>query len=286
MPGVVVVNPHSGPDETSAADIAAAFPGCRVELVPGRDVTAPVRKALEGEPEFLAVAGGDGTIRCAAGVLAGTGVPLVPVPAGTRNHFAREVGIADLDQASRAGTGVLRHVDLGDVNGEVFVNNACIGMYPHVVRRRKVREKRLPRPVATIAAAWPHIRGLRRFTVTVDGRGYRAWMVFVGNGRYGRSPFDLIERERLDEATLDLRILRADGRLSRLRVLAALVLGRLDRSPMAVCEVRAEVEVVLERDRVDVALDGEVLPLATPLRFRSRPGALSVLVPVRAAGRP
>src|SRR5687767_8593603 len=108
MAGVVLVNPRSGPDETSASEVAEHFPGHRVELVTGGQVEEAAREALEEPAEFLAVAGGDGTIRCAAGVLAGTGVPLVPVPAGTRNHFARHVGIESLELAGQAAAGGVR----------------------------------------------------------------------------------------------------------------------------------------------------------------------------------
>lgn len=279
MAGVVLVNPHSGPDETSPADIAAAFPGSPIREIDGKAVRPQVEDAVRDQPEFLAVAGGDGTIRCAAAVVAGTPIALLPVPAGTRNHFAKEVGIATLEEAGRARVGIRRQVDLGEVNGEVFVNNAGVGVYPRMVRQRKAEEKRSSRLRATVAAVWAQVRRLHRFTVTVDGTPHRAWMVFVGNGRYGRSLLDLTERESVDDGLLDVRILRADGRFARAKVILALVLGRIEQSPMAVFHETREIELALDRPRVDVALDGELVSLASPLRFRCRPRALTVLVP-------
>lgn len=272
-------NPRSGPCDTPFEEVAAAFPGCRIHEVDGHEVQLQVREALKDDPEFLAVAGGDGTLRCAAGILADTEVAMLPVPAGTRNHFAREVGIVTMDDAARAASGRRRRIDVGEVNGEVFINNAGIGSYPRIVRRRKADEKRMPKPLATLAAVWADLRSFKKFTVTVEGRPYRAWMVFVGNGRYGRSLFDVAERGSLDSGLLDVRILCADRALARLRTMGALLMGKVQDSPMAVFNEVRSIELTLDRPEVDVALDGEVVRLRSPLVFRCRPGALTVLVP-------
>jgi undecaprenyl-diphosphatase len=282
MPGVVLVNPHSGPDETSPSDIAAEFPGSRVHEIEGHTVKRQVEDAIERAtaPEFLAVAGGDGTIRCAAGVVAGTDLPLLPIPAGTRNHFAREVGIPTLADAARASSGRIKLIDVGEVNGEVFVNNANIGIYPRIVADRKVHQKRFSKQTATIVATWQQVKTLHKFTVTVDGgEQYRAWMVFVGNGRYGTSLLDLADREALDGGILDVRIMRADGKLARLRVALSLLLGRAEASPMTVFDQVSSIELGFTKPRIDVALDGEIIPMSTPLHFRCRAKALKVLVP-------
>jgi undecaprenyl-diphosphatase len=286
MPGVVLVNPHSGPDETSASDIAAEFPGSVIRELDGKEVRDQVERAIaDGSPAFLAVAGGDGTIRCAAGVVAGTDLPLVAIPAGTRNHFAKEVGIATIEEAGAAAAGGhVELIDVGEVNGEAFINNANIGAYPRIVRERKTHERRFSKQTATLVAAWSQIRNLHKFNVTVDGgTTYRAWMVFVGNGRYGTSLLDVAERESLDDGLLDVRILRADGRLARLRTALALAAGRVESSPMAVLDEASSIELAFDRPKVDVALDGEIIPMTTPLRFRCRPKALRVLVPPPAA---
>ncbi len=281
MPGVILVNPHSGPDETSPADIAEQFPGSTVRELDGKEVKRQVEEAIaSGAPAFLAVAGGDGTIRCAAGVVADTDLPLLPIPAGTRNHFAKEVGIPTLEDAGRAAAGEVRRIDVGEVNGEVFVNNANVGAYPRIVREREVHEKRFSKQTATVVAAWNQVRNLHKFNVTVDGgETHRAWMVFIGNGKYGSSLLDMSARETLDGGILDVRILRADGKLARLRVAAAIATGRMSSSPMTMIDEVSEVELGFDRAKVDVALDGEIIPLSTPLRFRCRPKALRVLTP-------
>ena len=283
--GVILVNPHSGPDETSPDEVAAIFPGSSVRELDGHEVKRQVEEAIASAdaPAFLAVAGGDGTIRCAAGVVAGTELALLPIPAGTRNHFAKEVGIATLEEAAAAAAGgEVTLIDVGEVNGEAFVNNANIGAYPRIVKERDVhvKVKRLSKQTATIVAAWTQLRQLHKFNVTVDGDvTYRAWMVFVGNGRYGTSLFDVGERESLDDGLLDVRILRADGRLARLRVIGRLLLGRAEDSPMAEFDAVESIELSVNRPRVDVALDGEIVSMTSPLRFRCRAKALRVLVP-------
>ncbi|HUP84330.1 MAG TPA: diacylglycerol kinase family protein [Acidimicrobiales bacterium] len=282
MSGVVLVNPKSGPDETSPEEVGDHFPGSHVEELQGKEVRRQVEDAIaSGAPTFLAVAGGDGTIRCAAGVLAGTDLPLVAIPAGTRNHFAKELGIASLEEAGQAAAGgVVDLIDIGEVNGEAFINNANIGLYPRIVKEREVHEKRFSKPTATLVATWAQMRDLHKFNVTVNGgTTYRAWMVFVGNGRYGTTLFDVGTRETLADGMLDVRILRADGRMARARVLGRLLFGRMDRSPMAEIDQVESIELAVDRAEVDVALDGEIVRMTSPLRFRCRPKALRVLVP-------
>ena len=287
MPGVVIVNPHSGPDETSPEEVGALFPGSHVEELDGEHVRKQFEAAVaERSPSFLAVAGGDGTIRCAAGVVAGTDIALVPVPAGTRNHFAKELGISTLEDAGEAAAegGQVVQIDVGEVNGEAFVNNAGIGAYPRMVRRRDrdLDSKRfVSKTAATLAASWRELRNLHKFSVVVDGgETYRAWMVFVGNGRYGESLLDIASRDSLDDGLLDVRILRADFRLARLRVVGRLLVGRVSSSPMAEFHEASSIELsIVGRSAVDVALDGEIVSMTSPLRFRCRPRALRVLVP-------
>jgi undecaprenyl-diphosphatase len=105
-------------------------------------------------------------------------------------------------------------------------------------------------------------------------------MVFVGNGRYGEGLIDLADRESLDSNELDVRVAVAEKPLARLRLLLALLFGRLARSELLERMTTSEVTIDIEgRGTVEVALDGEVERLETPLRYRSLKGELSVLVP-------
>ena len=280
--GVVLVNPASGPDDDPAGEVREHFGDHEVVECGGDDLDDLARDAVERGVRFIAMAGGDGSIRCVASLLAGTGIPLVPVPTGTRNHFSRELGIETVADAAAAVDGFVRQVDLAEVNGERFVNNASIGFYAALVRERDAHERRLPKALANLTAAWAQARKGHRFQVDVGGSRYRAWLVFVGNGCYGEGLTDLMSRQSLDAALLDVRVLRADVALARTRTMGALLLGRLGASPLMVQREACEVDVGLRVAKVAVALDGEVVHLEPPLCFRSLPGALTVLVPTEA----
>jgi diacylglycerol kinase family enzyme len=277
--GVIFVNPSSGPEDTPLDELRRRFPGQTVEESEPQQLAARIGEALRQEPAFIGVAGGDGTIRCAAEVMVGTGIPLLPIPAGTRNHFARDVGVEDLDAAEKAVDGQVIAVDIGRVNGRYFVNNSSIGMYPKIVIRREAHQRHLRKGVANLVAAYEQLREGGRVRVEIDGETQVAWMVFVGNGTYGAGLLDLTDRENLDRHVLDVRVARADQPLSRLRIVAALLLGRLARSPLVVSRCTRGTVVHLNRRKVEVALDGEVEVLQTPLTYESVPGELHVLVP-------
>ncbi len=279
--GIILVNPAAGPDDIGADELRARFSTHDVVECSADEVGERAAEARKGGVDFVGVAGGDGTIRCVAGALAGGDVPMLPIPAGTRNHFAKDIGITDLDDAVAAVDGRTVRVDVGDVNGRLFVNNSSIGVYPRIVIRREAHERRLPKGAANVVAVWEQVRRRgQRFDVTVDGRRHTAWMVFVGNGRYGEGLIDLADRESLEDGQLDVRVALADKPLARLRLLLALLLGRLAQSQLLVREVTGAVDVdVVGRGVVEVALDGEVERLKTPLSYRSLKGELSVLVP-------
>jgi diacylglycerol kinase family enzyme len=278
MSGVIFFNPAAGNGSVEEDDLREHFSGHRVEACEPDDIGDQITEALAGRPQFIGVSGGDGTIRAAAEAMGGTGVPLLVIPSGTRNHFAKELGIVDLDAAVAAIGGTTRDVDLGGVNGRCFVNNSSLGLYPKIVVRREAHERRLPKGIANIVATYEQLRHGRRMRVRFDGDEHDAWMVFVGNGRYGESLLALMSREALDDHILDIRLVRADRPLARLRVLLAILLGRLARSPLV--ERRDGTSMVLDVDRpaVEVALDGEVTRLEPPLRYEVMPGALTVLV--------
>ncbi|MGI8685106.1 MAG: diacylglycerol/lipid kinase family protein [Acidimicrobiales bacterium] len=280
--GIVLVNPASGPLPEPADEVRTHFKGHEVVECGGDDLEDLAKAAIERGAAFIAMAGGDGSIRCVASLLAGTGIPLIPVPTGTRNHFSRELGIETVADAAAALDGTPRKLDLAEVNGERFVNNASIGFYAALVRERDAHERRLPKALANVTAAWAQARKGHRFHTEVHGQGHRAWLVFVGNGCYGEGLTDLMSRDTLDAALLDVRVLRADVPLARTRTIGALLLGRLGNSPLMVKSEECEVEVGLRSPKVAVALDGEVVRIEPPLCFRSLPGVLTVMVPAGA----
>lgn len=282
MSGTVFVNPHAGQGSISGDELREVFGRHRVEECEPDELGDRVREAASTGTDFIGVCGGDGTIGTAAGVLAdhASKVPLLAIPGGTRNHFARALGVATLDDAERAATGgSLRTIDLGHVSDRWFVNNASIGLYPAMVRRRELHERRYRKGISNVVAIWEQIRHGHRFTAVVDDERHRAWAIFVGNGRYGEGVADLTERTAIDDGLLDVRIVRATGRLPRVRVVIATLFGRLAASPLVERLTTDDICIDLARREVDVALDGEVIRLGTPLEFECRPRVLTVLVP-------
>jgi diacylglycerol kinase family enzyme len=274
---VVFVNPGSG-SGTEIAELQGLLPDCRVVECPPDELAACVREQVDANAPFVGVAGGDGTLRTAAEVLAGSGTALLAVPAGTRNHFAKDFGIATLEDAGVAAkAGDERAIDLGGVNDHVFLNNSSIGAYPRMVELREEHEERWPKRISNVVAAWQQLRHGHRIHVIVDDEPFVAWLVFVGNGRYGENLRDVTTREALDANVLDVRIVHADQRFARWRLVLSLLFGRLARTPIVTRrECRTVIIAVPRQARVPVALDGEVVELATPLEYESRAGALRV----------
>jgi diacylglycerol kinase family enzyme len=277
--GVIFANLQAGA-ESELDPLQDLLAPERVERCDPDDLVTAVREATRATPAFVGIAGGDGSVRAAAEVLAHTTVPLLVVPTGTLNHFAGDLGVdspAAAADAMRAAT--VRVVDVGTVNGRVFMNNLGVGQYPAMVRRREQQRRQRPKWVRTAVAVVGQLRHGRKFDVIVDGVAHRAWAVFVGNGRYGTTLGDLARRDSLADGLLDVRVVDATGRLARLRVLAAVLTGRLDRSPLVHAFSTTSVRVHLHRPVIDVAVDGEVLRLVPPLEVTCHVGALRVLAP-------
>ncbi len=277
---VIFVNPSSGPDDTDVAALRDRFAGYEVIEGDAEGLDDAIDQALAGGAEVIGMAGGDGSVSCAASHLVDTGHALIVIPAGTRNHFAHDIGVDDLEAAVGAATaGNRTKVDVGDVNGRVFINNASLGTYARLVRKREQYERRVGKRVANLIAAWSELRHGHHLTLRLDGEPARVWAVFVGNGAYGEGLRDVSRRESLQEGRLDVWIVQSRGRLSRLRVIGAVLFGRLDRSPLIDRMQTADLTVECRHRVIEVACDGEVVQLDAPLNFSTRRGALTVLVP-------
>jgi diacylglycerol kinase family enzyme len=245
------------------------------------------RRALRDQPRMIVAGGGDGTISAVASVLVGTEVALGILPMGTLNHFARDLRIPDdLEGAVRVlATGVAAAIDVGEVNGRIFLNNSSLGLYPTLVHHRQQQQERLGRGKWT-AFFRSALLVLRRYpllsvSVRLDGIDLirRTPLVFVGNNVYQMEGLNIGMRERLDGGTLSLYIPRRAGRLGLIRIAIRALFGRL-RAVDDFDSLRAtELLIETRRKRVRVATDGEVTRMATPLHYKVRPGALRVIVP-------
>nr|MDQ3820644.1 sphingosine kinase [Acidobacteriota bacterium] len=238
--------------------------------------------------ELLAVAGGDGSVAAVAGVAVERSLPLVVVPTGTLNHFARDLKIPlDLERAARVCLeGREARVDVGDVNGRVFLNNSSLGLYPSIVRYREKQQQRLGRGKWP-AFLWATLAMLKRYPFlnirlsTDDQRLIRRTpFVFIGNNEYQMESFNIGGRSCLDKGELSLYVAHRTGRLGLLRLAWRALFGGLrdEKDFDAMCTKEIWVETRRPK-RLRVATDGEVTVMTTPLHYRTRPGALRVLVP-------
>jgi diacylglycerol kinase family enzyme len=272
--------------ESLRSKFAAAGLTVDVQAMPDEGaLAAQVRRAVLAGVPIVVAAGGDGTVGTVAAALVGTRTALGILPAGTRNHFARDLGLpSDLDAAIPAiANGRPRVVDVGEVNGRIFVNNASIGLYPAMVEEREMRQRvGWTKPLATV---WSSLIALRRFRpmrvrLAAEGDvGQRTTpFVFVGNNEYDMSLFSLGRRKGLDAGTLSLYTAKVRRRFGLVRLAFMALIGRLDQARDF--EQRCVTELWLDSRwrRLRVALDGEVVTLAPPLHFRVRPGALRVIV--------
>jgi diacylglycerol kinase family enzyme len=233
----------------------------------GELITAAINEGAEA----IVMVGGDGTQRAAAAVLVDAEIPLLPVPAGTWNHLAKTLGISDVEAAVQTvAHGEPALFPVGRVNGNCFVNTAVMGWYPELVRTRERLRTRWPRGIAALLALLRHVTTMQRFIVTIDDEQYEAWMVWVGNGIYGDGVGTLSERQWPSPPSLDVRVALAHRRIPKLRLLGDLFRGRLRASnhlKTLRAEGHANLTVLVNRRRVDVALDGEVVSMVNPLRY-------------------
>ncbi len=260
-----------------------------IEDVAGRAI-APAAAAFAKSPthDALVVAGGDGTISAAAGALADSDVAMGVLPMGTLNHFAKDLGIPpELEAAAGIiAAGHERRIDVAELNGRVFINNSSVGLYPFMVKQRNADQKQLGRSklTATVPAALRTLfnaSSWHRLGIVANGTALRLRTpcVFVGNNPYEVDLSTFGTRKSLDSGILCVHVVRQQTWLGILLLPFKVALGLAD--PLRDIENfnTAEVGITSRSRHLHVSLDGEVVTLQTPLRYRSRPLALRVLAP-------
>ncbi|MGD9764910.1 MAG: diacylglycerol kinase family protein [Candidatus Binatia bacterium] len=253
----------------------------------GSRVARLARRVMQRQPEVIVAGGGDGTVSSVAAEVVSTGTALGILPLGTLNHFAKDVGIPlELPDAVRTIAARRVHrVDVGEVNDRIFINNSSLGLYPYIVRHRELLRRRLGAG-KWAAAVWATLTVMRRrpfltveLRVDDEQRSYRTPLVFIGNNAYVIEGFNLGRRERLDAGILDVYVIRRPSRLALLSLAVRALFGRLQQAEDFESHMTQSVEVATRRQRVPVAIDGEVRTLETPLQYRIRAGELRVIVP-------
>ncbi|HET7217886.1 MAG TPA: diacylglycerol kinase family protein [Vicinamibacterales bacterium] len=257
-----------------------------VRVMPGGAVARAARAAIDEGYAVVAAAGGDGTIGTVASALAASATPLGVLPLGTRNHFAKDLGVPlDLEKAVAAiVTGRVARVDVGEVNGRMFINNSSVGLYPTlVVERERHRRPKRPKWLA-LGFAIPRVLSRYRWlSVRVDAGGMRRHdrtpFVFIGNNQYKLEGLNIGARARLDSGCLQVCVAPDLRRSDLLRAIGAALVGRLSRSGAVEMFLTSGCVIEASRRELLVTFDGEVARLTTPLVYRAHPRALSVIVP-------
>jgi diacylglycerol kinase family enzyme len=262
MAGYLIVNPHSGHGNATKELVREAEArGIGVHVLrDGDDVPELARRA---DADALGVAGGDGSLAAVVEVALERGLPFVCIPFGTRNHFARDVGLDRDDPIGALDAFVHREerrIDVGRANGRLFLNNVSLGVYARLVRRREHHRRRSD-AFARLRAFAILVQKRDPIGITIDGHPIKARVVLVSNNAYQLDFFSLGERERIDAGRLHLYI--PTGLLRR-----------------AWIEREAETfEIGAMAGRLDAAVDGEPEVLEPPIEFTIEPRALRVLLP-------
>jgi diacylglycerol kinase family enzyme len=278
-----IMNPRSGGGKVKrfGLDDKARGLGAEVALLDGPeiiDVAELARHAIEdGGADLVGVAGGDGTQALVAGVAAAHDVPLMVIPAGTRNHFALDLGLDRDDPAKSLDAltdGVEIRVDLGDVDGRPFVNNVSFGAYADIVARPDYRDDKLH---VTLDVLPDVLSGHEQPRLTVhagDTTVTDPEAALVSNNPYAANDIAGMERRaRLDGGVLGLIAIR----VANAREAAGLLRGRRSSALTATTAESIIVETV--ESQLPAGIDGETVMLTSPVECRVRPGALRVRVP-------
>jgi diacylglycerol kinase family enzyme len=262
-----------------------------VEAVEPEQLVSSVKKAAGQGYDAIVVGGGDGTVNAAAGVLLGKKTALGILPLGTVNRLARDLDLsADVDAALRIlAEAELRQIDVGEVNGHIFLNNSFIGLPPMVTERRaSLRGRPLGERLRGYAALPMEVaRGARRLALIIDdqetARVHRALTVVVSNNVYGEGASLIPKRPALDRGRLGLYISKHRNLRQTVFLLLRASLGLWKGDPDLEASEVKKLTISSNSGRLRVVNDGELLWLNTPLRYSIRPKALTILVPKQAA---
>jgi len=259
--GLLIVNPRSGSGPPDADELRseAEARGIRVHVLSEGDDAREIAREAEGP---VGMAGGDGSLGQVAEVALERDLPFVCIPFGTRNHFARDIGI-DRDDPVAAlaafGSGRESRIDVGRAGGQLFLNNVSFGIYAHLVHRRE-RHRRRRDAFARLRALWLSLRDRHPRPFLVNGEQVAARVVLVANNAYELHVFDLGARERLDEGELHTYVAK----------------GWLPRTWEEYIGERFTIE---REGALRAAVDGEPVHLESPVELSIERRALRILLP-------
>ncbi len=275
--------------------LKAIFPKAHIqEIAEGEDIEATMEAAATRPGTVaLGVWGGDGTVGTAAAAAVDHSLPLLVLPGGTLNHFARDVGTSSIDDAIEAVTkGQAASVDLGhvivhrglpetpEITELAMLNTASVGVYPNLVRRRERLQPALGKPLAGLVASLRTFGVNSPTTLTVDGVKHKLWILYLGRGRYYPRDHAPLRRPVLDDGVLDVRMITADEPFARMRLLWAVVTGTVAASKVTHLTEATTLTVEAIGQPLVLAVDGEPKPGVRSATFTVKPRELRVYSPL------
>jgi diacylglycerol kinase family enzyme len=260
-----------------------------VRLATGKNLKGILHTALKSGPNAIAVGGGDGTIGTAAAVLSGGNTPLGVLPLGTFNHLAKDLGIPSRlkDAVQTIAAGIVKEVDLAEVNGEIFVNGSTIGIYADYLRARNPRRVRvgLSRWLTVFYGMSTAFRNFPMLEVHLN-TGNRTLLrttpfVLVGNNEYDKGLFSTIGgRSALNRGHLSVYVARCSERSCMARLVLRVLTGHFGQYKDLDSMLVQEVTIHTPKSRLLVTTDGELRWMSPPIHYKIRPMALRVLLPI------
>ena len=289
--GTLFFNPSSGArlpaGEVAELQKAAADGGLEVvRCGPGVDIIGLTREHMRTGRRLFVAAGGDGTINSVVQPLMNSDATFAVIPAGTYNHFARDLGVPlDWREAlDVALNGTTRQIDAGRINDRFFVNNVSIGLYPELVARREERGRDYPKWKARLHAVYATLRKYPHVTLAIESEFLneivKTHVFVISNNSYDLSRLGVeAPRSTLEEGRLSVYWLPHLPRIALTRFLAHYLAGRVKTAPGFRSFRTTRLKVQSARRRLHLGVDGEVVTMDPPLVITIVPRALTVKVP-------
>lgn len=292
----VVLNLNAGtlmgmPGDEAASSVAGTFRrhGAEIEVaaIEAAHCVAEIKKAVASDADVVLVGGGDGTIATAANLVMPTGKAMGILPLGTMNLLARDLGLSlDLQEAVESlATGTIRGIDVGSVNGEYFLNNSVLGIYPTMVQERE-RQRGAHNLKKWPAMAVAAVKALHRYPmldVTIDlGAGpkrVRTPILAVASAPYEKGYGPVLRRPSLEGGKLGVYLAHHRSPWAMMRLIARMGFGTWAEDEELDSMTTDMITVHSRRRRLRVANDGEVRIMTPPLTYRIHPKGLRMLVP-------
>lgn len=276
--------------ETVAELFAAEGIDATIDADVERPLIERVEEAVAGPAEIVVAAGGDGTITAVAGRVVGTSKMLAILPLGTVNALARDLGIPPKLEDAVAGMRDWRprHIDVGQVNGRMFLHKVVAGFIPALAAGREhIRgQANVFAKIGLVRYFLRRVARTRRFAVVIDpsdgpARVERVHAIAVASNAYDEGLGQFFSRQRLDRGMLTIYTLKQVSVLDLVRLSAEMVLGRWRNDEAVMIESVKSVTINSRKSRLKVMFDGDIETLETPLQFSILPQALAILAPVQ-----